>query len=758
MIRFCTRPVMLALGGAVFAALGQPAMAQESTAPAEEAVSAEAAGEIIVTARRRNESLQDAPLAITAINAASLENSAAVKIGDLQGAAPNVLITQQTTGASAANISIRGIAFADIEKSFDPSVGVNIDGVYIGTSTGQLLDFFDIDSIEILRGPQGTLFGRNTIGGVINIRRSRPTGEFGGKFEVSYGKFDTFTGRAVLNVPLIKDILAAKLFYFHSQTDGYYRNFYTGKRANSDNAENFGFSLLFTPTDNFDALFTVEKQVDDGSPVNSSLSNSTEFICAPLPGAAPPVECNRNATDDLYTVFTNRPGIARYRAPAGTAELNWDLGPVKLTSVSSYRSSRERQYQDVDASSIDFFNFDRTQRYRQFSQELRGAGKVTDSFDYVVGAYYFNSRYFLHQETLLGPLLTGAPTAIFVTPQEAVGRSKSYAFFADFDWRFADQWRLSFGGRYTKDKKSLDNAFLAPATAGGFTSFASRSFSKFTPKVSIDFRPTDDLMAYASWSRGFRSGGFNGRGATPFSSTFSYNPETVDAYEIGFKSEFLDRKITLNVAAFYTDYKNIQQSSTVATNLPPPAQPQETVVSNAAAARIQGIEGDLTIRPATGLTLRSSIGYTDAKFKDFLINGGTQDLSNLRLIYAPKITASVSADYKVDVGFGELALNASYRHLSRYDQAIVPFGATVVNGVTVFAGNDPRTRSDTQDLVDASFSIIPQFGDGKAKLTVFGRNLLDDRGTITSFPVAGLFTFAGAREPRSYGVSLGYEF
>ena len=171
-----------------------------------------------------------------------------MNITELQGAAPSVLITTQSTGAATANISIRGIAFADVEKSFDPAVGVNVDGVYIGTSTGQLLDFFDIASIEILRGPQGTLFGRNTIAGVINIRRTRPTGEWGGKFEASWGSYNEIGLRGVLNVPVVKDVLAAKLFEFHQQSDGYYKDAFSDQHLGRSNQENFGAAFLLTPT------------------------------------------------------------------------------------------------------------------------------------------------------------------------------------------------------------------------------------------------------------------------------------------------------------------------------------------------------------------------------------------------------------------------------------------------------------------------------------------------------------------------------
>ena len=442
---------------------------------------------------------------------------------------------------------------------------------------------------------------------------------------------------------------------------------------------------------------------------------------------------------------------------------------MKLTSISSYRKSNEHQFQDVDASSIDFYDFDRTQRYHQFSQELRAGGKISPTLDYVAGVYYFDSKYFLHQETLLGPILTGAPAAIFGTPQEATGTSKSSAAFLDVDWNFAELWRLSLGGRYTKDKKGLDNAFLAPPASGGFESSADKSFNNFSPKVSVDFRPNDDLMLYASWSKGYRSGGFNGRGATPFSSVFPYDPETVKVYELGMKSEFADKRVALNLAAFYTDYKDIQQS----TNIPTPAgspNPQETVVTNAAAAKIKGFEADLTARPMAGLTLRGSLGYAHSGFRGFLVTqpvGGalrTLDLSDVDMIYAPKITASLgcrvlaTAQYERVEVHGQLAASRQVRSADRRRSG---------HGHSCNGSHRGRAQRSAPEVGCPESGrrqrlLLFEVGNGtKAHVTLFGRNLLDDRGPVTSFTVGAfptLWVFAAAREPRTYGALVGFDF
>ena len=751
------RPVMLALGSTLLWAM--PAMAQDQTAQPQADAQAIDPNAIIVTARRREESLQDTPVAITAVNAAMLENKAAVNIGDLTGGVPNLLITNQNSGAAAATLAIRGLTYADVEKSQEPTVGVVVDGVFIGTSTGQFFDFFDIEQIEVLRGPQGTLFGRNTIGGVINIRRTRPTGEFGAKMEVSYGKFNTLATRAVVNAPLSSDgSIGAKLFYFHNETDGWYRQGQTGERRGFGNNENFGGSILFAPKDSgFDALFTLEKQVQKADPVVASLTQTGEVFC----GLIPANECNRNNTTDLYTVF-GLPNETNYSAPAATLEMNYDAGDVKLTSVTGWRDSRENQTQDFDGSSTDLYYVRRLQNYEQWSQELRAAGKFSDSFDYVVGLFYFSSEYRLTQYSRVFGFAPTVPPEIFDTnPQVVNGKTKSVAVFGDFNWAFADQWRLSFGGRFTRDKKSLDNSFGGIEIGRG-----TDTFKKFTPKVGVDFRPNDDVMFYGSWSQGYRSGGFSPRAGTAASAGIAYQPEVVDSFEVGGKFDLFDRKLQFNVAAFYSSYKDLHQNNTL--NCPSCATGNETITSNVGSAKIKGLEFDFTARPTSQLTITGSMGLLDSKFKGFIVGGISPvsgavvpyDYSRNDLIYNPNMTASLAADYTMPTSFGEIIANLSYRYIGRYDQQISlgPISGDLTNGPIIVNGNDPRVRTDKQGLVDASVTTKFELGGTEARLTLFGRNLANDRGPTHGFTVGGLWSFGTAREPRTYGATLGVKF
>ncbi|WP_321163991.1 TonB-dependent receptor [Sphingomonas sp. Root710] len=733
-----------------------PAFAQVTApAAADEAAATTDGNDIIVSARRRSETLQETPVAITAINAAMLENKASTTIGDLQGAAPNLLITQQNSGAQAANLSIRGLTYADIEKSQEPTVGVVIDGVFIGTNTGQLLDFFDIEQIEVLRGPQGTLFGRNTIGGVINITRTRPTMEFGGKAEISYGKYNTWSTRAVVNAGN-GETFGVKGFFFHNESDGFHRHGITGKRAGGVNNDNFGVSVLLKPAESdFSALLTVEKQKQKFDVVNSNITQTGELFC----GFEPANECNRNTRGDLYTVFGS-PATSRYSAPAATLELNYDLGAVKVTSITGWRKSREAQTQDFDGSSTDLYYVYRGQRYRQWSQELRFSGDIGDRFDYVVGGFYFNSRYSLTQWTRVFGLNPTIDPRVFDTNAQTVrGNVESYAAFGDFNWAFADRWRLSFGGRFTHDHKKLSNSFATTGLVGS----GSGSFKKFTPKIGVDFRPNDDTMLYASWSRGYRSGGFSPRAATAATASTPFGPETVDSYEVGTKLDLFDRVVQFNFAAFLSKYKDLQQNTTI------PGGPtgNQTITSNVGRATIKGIEVDMTVRPTEGLRLTGTLGLLDANFKTFLAGNISPtgvlvpfDYSRNRPIYSPKFSGSLGAEYKMPTGFGSVVASTNLRHISPYDQQISAVGLTgnFNTGPVIVSRNDPRVRTDTQNLLDASLTANFTLANTEAYFTVFGRNLLDDRGTTAAFTVAGLFSFASAREPRTYGATLGVRF
>jgi iron complex outermembrane recepter protein len=487
--------------------------------------------------------------------------------------------------------------------------------------------------------------------------------------------------------------------------------------------------------------------------------------------AVPANQCNRNSTSDLYTLFGDDNTRSRYKAPEATLQMNFDAGAVKLTSITGWRHSKENQTQDYDASSRDFYRTLRVQDYTQWSQELRAAGELMDGFDYVVGGYYFKSKYDLAQDTWFFGGYTGK--------QLVTGKTESYAAFGDFNWTIVPTVRLSFGGRWSHDNKKLTNDGIDAVGVPFSVGAGDKSFSKFTPKVGLDWRPNNDTMLYASWSRGYRSGGFSPRAQTPATASTPFFPETVDAYEIGGKFSMLDNKLQLNLAAYYSDYKDMQQNLTV----PGGPQGNQTITSNVpGGASIKGIEFDATLRPLEGLRITTSAAYMKSHFRNFVTCGfyapggvstttGCDATASLvpynysanRLIYAPKFTFSLEAEYTIPASFGDVVVTGGWRHISPYDEQISIASTTpvvtagLVSSVIV-NGNDPRVRTVTQDLLDASVTFNFELGNADAYFRVFGRNLGDERTTTHAFTVAGLWSFGMALEPRTYGATIGVKF
>jgi iron complex outermembrane receptor protein len=732
-------------GGVCLAALAwsAPVLAQEgarATADEEERV-------IIVTGRLRgDESVQDVPLAVTVVSTEQLATQGALTAEDVETLAPNLVIDPVNAGPGGGAISLRGVSFEDIEKSFEPTVGLVVDGVFLGTNTGILSNAFDFEQVEVLRGPQGTLFGRNTIGGVINIRRSRPTKEFGVRAEATFGNYGRRELNAVVNLG-DEDIFGLKLWGYDREFDGFYKNVTLNRTTGTNSNTNIGAALLVEPTPDLEFLLIAEYTEIGGDPAVSSLSNSNDLICRPPFGGLIPGQCNRgNNNRDLYTVFANEIGLIDFDEVALSGQINWDIGGLTVTSITALRDSDERVVQDFDATSIPFFQTDRIQDYRQFSQELRVGGEFAKGLSGVVGLFYWENEYQLEQLTLL----PGGTRLISGTDHN----TQSFAIFGDFDVSLTDRLRLSLGARYSWDDKEFTRT-IAPGVA-----FSNKdSWSEFTPRVSLDYALSPDNLVYASYARGYRSGGFNGRASSASSVATSYDPEIVDSYEVGLKNTFLGGDLIVNLAAFYSDYKD-KQEEVVQPTPPGSPDPQETVTLNAASATIKGLEVDLRARLFEGLTVTGALGLLDANYDSFFIDrnlNGVQDpgedVSSRRLRRAPKTTFSIAADYKTAVSDrSELALNLRLSHTSSYQTTIVPAPGN-------FGQNDPRgLREPFSDLAAAVTYTFDINDTSKAYVRVFGRNLLDERVLNAALPVAGLFTFGSGVPPRQYGVTVGVNF
>jgi iron complex outermembrane recepter protein len=763
-------------------ALATPAIAQEAQGDENQG----GIREIVVTAQKREENIQTVPIAVTAIDEQALAQSSVKDVRDLAGRVPGLVVDSISAGPRGAGIALRGISFEDIEKSFDPAVGVVVDGVFIGTNTGQLLDVFDLESIEVLRGPQGTLFGRNTIAGVINVRRAKPTGELGAKGSFGIADFGTYRGRASIDTPEIGGVLSLKGFAYWDKLGGYYRNVTQNRRTFGYETLTFGASALIKPTDAISLNVTYERLRERGETDYASLSatpnlafgSTNDLICLRVPAGPgvfvrafriPDAQCDRErlGNDGLYTTFGNRRSPVKNDGDNIYANLDVDLGGFKLVGVTGYQTNKEDVFLDFDAASVNFFDVRRRQTYKQLSQELRLVGDVTDGINLLVGGYFFDSSYVLRQNTNLG--FTNPPASTFIQTR---GDSESYAIFGDAKIKLADRLNLGVGGRYSWDKKAFRTNLgitadgSCPTTipdVNANTCAPRESFGKFTWRASANYEIGDRKLVYASYATGYRSGGFNGRQAAPERPAgvttgplviLPYLPETVRSVEVGLKADWLDRTLRTNIALFTTKYNNKQEETVE----PTPAgvffgTGQQTVVRNAASAKISGVEIELTAAPTDGLTFTAGLAYTDAKYKNF-VRGGI-DVSDLDLRRAPKYTWSVGMDYSREIGSGTFGLSTNFRYLDEYSTCISN------DPIALRAGrvqNDRRCTSSTREALDATLSYAIAMGDGEVKLSVFGRNLLDDRGISSTLPVAGLFTFAGARPPRQLGGEVSFKF
>ncbi len=715
--------------------------------------------EIVVTARKRSENLQSVSASISALSAGDLARRFVSDVRDFANSSPNVLIddTQQGPGGVAA-IYIRGAGVADVEKSIDPAVTVAIDDVFIGQSSGSLLKAIDIDRVEVLRGPQGTLFGRNATGGVINITRSRPTQELSGKVRGTYGSFDTFDAQGIVSFGLAENV-AIKVTGAYNSTDGYIFNRTQNKPGQKSDFRAIGGQLLVTPTEALEISVSYDHQLtrQDAGQLQV-LTRPTDLFCAvynycsPKPGTP--------ASGDRYVSLGNGPVDkgARFKLDMAIGKVKYDLGSdLELQYILGYLKTSESVSQDFDSTPQRLYETDRPARWRQTTHEARlvkgGEGPLT----FVVGAYLWDSEYTINLKNYIGfagpPLLTSA--------QDVTQTNNSYAGFFEGDYRITDQLKLTVGGRYTHDKKTTivndgtifiygtlveENPIVVipPSLAAGSIVMAApveASWSKFTPKVSLSYNFTDDIMGYALWSRGYRGGGFNGRPASLGSATTPYNPETLDNYELGFKTQFLDDRVRLNGALYLMKYKDQQQDLDVPA--PGTSTGRESRTINASNADLKGFELDLTARVTDEFTLTANVGYLDAKYKDFVgdifSTGVPIDATFLSIRRAPKWTWNLGATYETDIGKGSLLLNGSLHFIGAHEMTFL---------------NNPDLRNPGQYLLDASIS----YRINKTMISVFGKNLADEDGWTIGYDIQNVWSYGTPRQPRSWGIAITQNF
>jgi len=702
-----------------------------STDAAQDATQDQAAAvaDIVVTAQRREQRLQEVPLAVSAFSMESLEDGKVESLLNLDGKVPNVVLAPVGAYPFASAFYIRGLGYADVESSFEPSVGVELDGVYLSRNVGAVQDFFDVGGITILRGPQGTLYGRNTIGGVVSVQSRRPSFDFGARGQLTFGSNGRQELRAGVEGALIEDKLAGKFSLLAKTYDGYVKN-EDGRDLGAQDVLSMRGALTWQPTDTFDATLIIDYTKDEGTGAafqNASLPNMV------LPGYGQPADND----GDPFLAHIGDDIFSDLDALGITLNANWDLGAVKLTSITGYRKTDTEVLSDFDATPIPFMTVHRDETHDQFSQELRLSSNTEGKLTYVVGAYYMTQEYDI--ATGQYGLVFGGPTAgsTIYTQQ----KSDSWALFGQADYEIIPNLTLTAGGRYSKEEKTFTTQPLFYPNAKTFDA----SFDDFSPKLGVSYKWSDTLMTYAQYSRGFRAGGFNGR-AGSFEAVGPYDSETVDSYEIGVKSDLFNRRLRLNASIFTTDYKDMQQS---VQQLIPGTLINQTLVANVGAATISGFEGEATALLTDAFTVSASIGYLDASYDDFMANLGDGlgviDRTYLPMPYAPKWSNSVTFNYKQNYEFGQVTAQASVRHMSDMFTSFNTLNAT--NDLTLRKANT---------IVDGSVAL--ELPDGRWRVSLWGKNLTDELVINNTFGVGALLASRVYQPPREIGVDLSFTF
>ncbi|MFZ4122720.1 MAG: TonB-dependent receptor [Caulobacterales bacterium] len=777
------------LAGTSFCLAAPAAVAQ---APGDSPPTAQNEGinDIVVTAQRREQQLQEVPLAVTALNAAMIEDLNARDLRDLTGLVPNLVLSEVSIGPGMSQVSLRGVNSQDPEKSFDPAVGVFIDGVYLGTSAFNLLDAFDLQQVEVLRGPQGTLFGRNTTGGAINAFRTLPTGEFGIRASAVLGTDDRRDFQTVINFP-IGDSIGVKLSGFQFRDDGLWDN-PAGGATGAEDRRGFSVRVLVEPTNtlSFDIIYDaahdesqltpyIPRGVGIVTPLPYRITQTTFPTAATVvPGSSADRYCLLAGGACAQTDFSFSRSTDPHRMNADMHALTFTAAwqpsdALDVTFIAGHRSSDEEVYIDFDGTSRTVFNVVRNQDFEQVSAELRVATNFDGPINFVAGAFHFHSEYNLQQAIKLD-LAMAAPLPALGLAFTAGGgdedehQATTNALFAQADWALSEQLTLTLGGRASWDEKQVYTRFVnappgfnaaaysiaqgipanRPITSQGG---ASEDWFEFTPRVAMNYKWSDDLLLYASYTRGYNAGGFSARAGTVADVTTPFDPEYINAYEVGFKSDLMGGRARFNAAFFYNDYEDKQEE---AIQPGPPPTFTSTTVRNVSGARIMGLELEGSMIVSDVFRLDGSFGWMDAEYTEYnTFVGSAQyvstppqpagtliraDLSGLTLRRVPEFTASLTPTFETPFANGFLTARTTVRYV---DEQYAEFF------------NDPRGLIPAQTFVDAS--VTYEFGGANhdsARITLFGENLTENQ-EVSSY-TNSLVDFGTAAAPLTWGVEL----
>lgn len=735
---------------------------EQDNGQADDGTSRFAIEEIIVTARRRAETLQGVPGSVSAFSESRIAELQADTMRGLQYSVPNFYFDRGD--ASNAVIFLRGIGQNDSLAFVEPGVAVYVDDVYIARTQAAFLELFDVERVEVLRGPQGTLYGRNSPGGAVKLITRQPTDEFDAYLEAGAGRFNLYSIKGRVSGPIGGDMLKGKLAFSLGHRDGFSRNEFTGGRDGDTKFVAWRSSLLYEPSEDVRVSFSFDGKVDRPDTSRSPV-RETPLQAFPDPVNDPFTSVIFEPNEDNFVVNTKANGLSDMTSYGFTLKVEWDVSDEwSLEFISSYREFEFDLVLDADGSPLSVLDISLFQDQEQFTEEFRVSYDAGSGFEFTGGVFYFHD----FDRTLSGfddpaAAFFGFPIIIFGVPSSGYGETlqetNSYAVFGDATISLTDRLSLEVGMRYTYDKKDAERRiefFFDPSLvlSEDFPPFLSgvgvpgpalqdeKSFDAFTPRIVLSYDATEDIMISGSVSRGFKSGGFPGRAFTGIAFT-PFEPESVWAFEGGVKSSWYDGRLVANIAYFYNRYRNLQVNGF---GQDPATGQFVSLFTNAAAARIQGAELDLSARPLEALTINATVGFLDAEYKEFdtLVNGVITDVSGRDLVNSPKWNASLGATYQQTLSNGlvvSLHADAAYR-----------------GDAAIEITDSPNLSEDSYVILNAFVSIKTEGGHWEFR--VGGTNLTDQETRVQGFNIS---EFSGVETsffapPRLYDFRLIYRY
>ena len=771
--------------------------------------------EVTVTAEKREVNLQSTPIAITALSAEALQNLGVSSFDSLAKVTPSMSFTPYPSSSNLLILYMRGQGVSDpMQITSDGSVGLYSDGFYISRPQAATADIADIERIEVLRGPQGTLYGRNTTGGAVNLISKKPTGEFGLSQDLSYGTLNAFRSLTTINLPKWND-LSTKFTLLKTSKDGYVKNDGSGHDYGEQDQHAGRFSLRWEPASNFITDYFMEKGSFDSTPgyyQNKALNGGS--ICTPINspacyGAAP--------TNPFYAYGSPSGGVSRTYRPIDLnlstssfeshgLTLSWDLSDdLTIKSLTGYRKIDWHAYQDYAeafSTSAAFpvgFTSNDLVRSHQFTQEFQFIGSaLDDQIHYVSGLYYFQEgASHAEQISILLPYYAGIPGVVIpggpglttdtFKNREATADSKSQAAYAQVTWSATDKLDLMVGGRYTKDDRSATRNYLIDYTNDALSTTipeqsiksASQSYQRFNPAVKLAYQITEDANGYLSVTTGYKAGGFSE--SSPTKSLTSnvdnfeqgFKPEKVTTYELGFKSYWFERRVRANMAIYSSKFEDLQMGFTV-----DPGDASVLQSYNAGKATINGAEIEVLVQPTDDFAFSIDYAYLDPRLDSIKALAGTtfdpavnsaspykvgdSIKGALSFPTAPKNSVNMGADYTfLHFDKGSLAAHLNYQYQS-----------SSYNGTAV--GSDVPGKDYYElpgfGVVDARFTLAIDLPRGDhAKISLWGKNIANKEHPIQviangnniatpSAPAGYTSTAAIWAEPASYGVDFHYEY